>query len=151
MCFLEYSIPCISNAVYSVENVRVSSIMKLTMWYCVKSHGNYLVLLPWKVVLSASWSMILALSQLMMWLLSWHAKLPIYKSLMKIFFLWDRVTFLALTFFHNSQTATFGVDDVTTVIEVCQPVTHLHTESSEQGSWQELEYFEWVQLFLGFE
>ena len=37
------------NAVYSVKNIRVSSIMKLTMWYCVKSHGNYLVLLPWKV------------------------------------------------------------------------------------------------------
>ena len=32
------------NAVYSVENTRVSSIMKLTMWYCVTSHGNYLVL-----------------------------------------------------------------------------------------------------------
>ena len=37
------------NAIYSVENIRVSSIMKLTMWYCAKSHGNYLVLLPWKV------------------------------------------------------------------------------------------------------
>ena len=37
------------NAVYSVENVRVYSIMNLTMWYCVKSHGNYLVLLPWTV------------------------------------------------------------------------------------------------------
>ena len=24
--------------------------MKLTMWYCIKSHGNYLVLPPWKVV-----------------------------------------------------------------------------------------------------
>ena len=36
------------NAVYSVENAKVSSIMKLAMWYRVKSHGNYLVLLPWK-------------------------------------------------------------------------------------------------------
>ena len=40
-----------TNAVYSVENIRVSSIMKLTMWYCVKLHSNYLVLLSmsWKV------------------------------------------------------------------------------------------------------
>ena len=37
------------NAVYSAENIRVSSIMKLTMWYCVKSHGNYLFLLSLKV------------------------------------------------------------------------------------------------------
>ena len=39
------------NAVYSIENIRVSSIMKLTMWQCVKSLGNYLVLLPWRVVI----------------------------------------------------------------------------------------------------
>ena len=49
-----------------------------------------------------------------------------------------------------SQTSTFGVDDVITVIRGCQPVTHLHTESSEQGSWQELKYFEWVLLFIWF-
>ena len=29
------------SAVYSVENIKVSFIMKLAMWYCVKSHGNY--------------------------------------------------------------------------------------------------------------
>ena len=46
------------------------------------------------------------------------------------------------------QTATFGVDDVITVIKGCHPVTHLHAESSEQGSWQELKYFEWVLLFI---
>ena len=44
----------------------------------------------------------------------------------------------------------YWVDAVITVIKGCQPVTHLHRESSKQGSWQELKYFEWVQLFLGF-
>ena len=47
------------NAVYSVQNIRVmrvSSIMKLTMCYCVKSHSNYLVLLglPWKAAVATS-------------------------------------------------------------------------------------------------
>ena len=45
----EYSGVQHSMLLYSVENISVSSIMKLTMWYSVKSHGNHLVLLPWKV------------------------------------------------------------------------------------------------------
>ena len=36
-------------ALYFVQNIRLSSIMKFNMWYLVKSHGFYLVLLPWKV------------------------------------------------------------------------------------------------------
>ena len=36
------------NAVYSVKNIRVSTIIILTIWYCAKSHGYYLILLPWR-------------------------------------------------------------------------------------------------------
>ena len=38
------------NAVYSVEDVRVSPVMKLTMW-CAKSRGNHHVKLHWLVIL----------------------------------------------------------------------------------------------------
>ena len=33
------------NAVYSVDNIRVPSVVKLTVWCCVKSHDNYHVIL----------------------------------------------------------------------------------------------------------
>ena len=43
------------NAVYSVENIRVSSIIKLTMWYCAKSHSNYLVYYPERLIFNLLW------------------------------------------------------------------------------------------------
>ena len=51
MCILEYIIPWYQCCLFRRE---YQSILyhEITMWYSVKSHDNYLVLLPWKVVRS---------------------------------------------------------------------------------------------------
>ena len=51
---LESQHPMMTMLFIPCENIRVSSIMKLTMWWCVKSHGNYHVILPGLVAFIAS-------------------------------------------------------------------------------------------------